>query len=88
MRWLLGRRTAQLKGMLSALWRETMRGLVGQSWERGRWRRHHMGNRALDVKDAAGWRAGEENEFTGAPGMESLLPRGQLSRTESAPSGV
>lgn len=47
-----------------------------------------MGDRALDVKDAAGWQAGEENEFTGAPGMESLLPRERLSRTESAPSGV
>lgn len=44
-----------------------------------------MGNRALSVKDEAGWWAGEENEFIGAPGMESLLPKGQLSRTESAP---
>lgn len=41
--------------------------------------------RQKDVKDAAGWRAGEENEFTGAPGMES---QERLPRTESAPSGV
>lgn len=81
------KRTAQLKGMLSAR-RRTLRGLMGKSWEKGQVVAHCVGGRALNMKDVAGWLTGEENELIRVPGMESLLLRGWLSRTESAPSGV
>lgn len=65
-----------------------MRGPMIKNWEKGKMSAHCMEASSLNVKAMVAWLVGKKNELIRVPGMESILHRRWLSRTESTAFGV